>query len=455
MRKLVAVPMIPLAAKSLQPRRPQKLVALAFFAVYNRSGQSRLASAIFVRPQQGDHVMCAKQLIALGAILFAGLAALAPAAEQAKAGKDRDFETLAENVVKQSARITEGDLVQIAGSFKDAPLLEALAVNVRKQGGIPLITAGSERLARRMFDDVPAKFDSQLPEFELKLAGIMSALVSVSSQDEDVLAGVPAERLAAVQKAASGVGPILLKRNVRTVEIGNGLYPTPSRAQQFGLSEADLAKVFWDGLNVDYSKMQNVGTELSRILSAGKEVHVTAANGTDLKVRIEKKTPYVSDGVLTAEKQKKGGPNCQMWLPAGEVYVAAVPDSAEGKVVIDRYFYMGKMIEGLTLTFKAGKMTAMSAKSGDERLQAAYKASAGPGKDRFAIIDFGINPNVRIPENSKLLSYMPAGMVTITTGNDTWAGGDNNSTFGLAGFLPRSTVRVDNRVIVENGALKI
>jgi leucyl aminopeptidase (aminopeptidase T) len=398
--------------------------------------------------------MYAKHLVLLAGIVLAGLATVTPAAVGQKDGKDRDFEALAQNVATRSAGIAEGDLVQINGSLKDADLLEALAVHVRKQGGHPLITVSSDRLARRLFDDVPAKFDAQKPDFALKMAGIINASISIESQDEEALAGVPVERLDAAAKASVGVYPVMLKRNVRTVGIGNGLYPTASRARQFGLTEAELAKIFWDGLNVDYAKMQGVGEELKKVLSQTQEVQLTHANGTDLKVRIDKRPVFVSDGVLTPEKQKQGGASCQTWLPAGEVYVSAVPDTAEGKVVIDRYHYEGKVIEGLTLTFKAGKLTALTARSGDERLQAAYKA-AGPGKERFSLIDFGINPNVRIPENGRLLTYMPAGMITIGTGNDTWAGGDNNSAFGLAGFLPKSTVKVDGRVIIENGSLKL
>jgi aminopeptidase len=405
--------------------------------------------------QEGNHPMCAKNLVLIGAIVLAGLASVQLAANQPQGGKASEVETLAQNVVTRSARIAEGDLVTISGNLKDAELLEALAVHVRKQGGHPLVTVGSDRLSRRLYDDVPAKFDSQIPEFNFKLAGIINAQIFIGSSDEDALAGVPVERMAATTKASSGIYPLMLKRNVRTVEIGNGLYPTASRAKQFGMSEAELAKIFWDGLNVDYPKMQAVGEELKRILAGAKEVHVTNANGTDFKVQIEKRPVFVSDGVLTSEKQKKGGPNCQVWLPAGEVYVTAVADTAQGKVVIDRYYYEGKPIEGLTLTFNAGKITSMTARSGGERLQAAYKAAAGPGKDRFSMIDFGINPNVRIPKNSALVTFMPAGMVTIGTGNDTWAGGDNNATFGLAGFLPRSTVKADNRIIVENGSLKL
>jgi leucyl aminopeptidase (aminopeptidase T) len=398
--------------------------------------------------------MCAHRLTLLGGLLFAGLLSAAPAGDEPKNGKERDHDNLAQNVVTRSARIAEGDLVQINGSPRDASLLEALAVHVRKLGGHPLITLSSPRLARRMFDDVPAKFDAQTPEFAMKMAGLVNAVIGVESMDEETFAGVPAERLAAVAKASAGVYPLLLKRNVRMVGLGNGLYPTAARAKQFGISESELAKLFWDGLNVDYAKMQATGEELQKILSSAREVHLTNANGTDLKLRIEKRPVYVSDGVLTPEKQKKGGPACQMWLPAGEVYVSPVPDTAEGKVVIDRYFHEGKPIEGLTLTVKGGKVTAIEAKAGAERLLAQYKA-AGAGKDRLSILDIGINPNVRIPANSKVLTYMPAGMITIGTGNDTWAGGDNTADFGLAGFLPKCTLKVDGRVIVEEGALKL
>jgi leucyl aminopeptidase (aminopeptidase T) len=398
--------------------------------------------------------MNAKHLLLVGGVLLAGLLPGLPARDEPKDGKGPDYESLAHNVVTRSARIAEGDLVQISGHFKDADLLEALAVHVRKQGAHPLVMVGSDRLNRRLFEDVPAKYDSQTPEFALKMAGLITAQIFIESFDEQALAGIPAERLAATAKAGVEVYPLLLKRNVRTVSLGNGLYPTASRARQFGLSESELAKLFWDGLNVDYAKMQATGEELQKILSAGREVHITNPNGTDLRVRIERRPVFVSDGVLTPEKLKKGGAACQTWLPAGEVYVAAVPDSAEGRVVIDRHYFEGREITGLTLTFQAGKLTAMAARSGGERLQALYQA-AGPGKERFSVVDIGINPNLRLPEDSRVLTFMPAGMVTIGTGNDTWAGGDNNASFGVIGFLPGSTLKVDDRVIIEKGELKL
>ena len=73
------------------------------------------------------------------------------------------------------------------------------------------------------------------------------------------------------------------ERNVRIIFLGNGLYPTPSRAKQFGLSEAELAKLFWNGVNTDYSQLQATGAKVKKVLAEGKQIHLTQANGTDLK----------------------------------------------------------------------------------------------------------------------------------------------------------------------------
>lgn len=60
-----------------------------------------------------------------------------------------------------------------------------------------------------------------------------------------------------------------------------------------------------------------------------------------------------------------------------------------------------------------------------------------------------------IPENSKLRTWMPAGMVTITAGNDPSAGGSNSSSLAIPLFVTGAKVTVDGKPIVENGKLVV
>ena len=60
-----------------------------------------------------------------------------------------DLDQLAERIVTQSAGVKEGEVVMITGLSNDPDLLEALALQVRKQGAFPWLMYGSERLAKR------------------------------------------------------------------------------------------------------------------------------------------------------------------------------------------------------------------------------------------------------------------------------------------------------------------
>jgi aminopeptidase len=364
-----------------------------------------------------------------------------------------DYEALAQKLVNQCAAVKEGEVVLITGGIKDFELLEDIAVNVSKAGAFPLISVGSDRLTRRLFTEVPEKYDSRVPLLDMKLLDFTNVVIGVSyGEDPGLLADIPPDRLAAISKAFAPVNDLAVKKSLRGVSLGNGLYPTEALAKQFGMTKNELSEIFWKGVNTDYSKLEAKGKEIKEVLKAGKEVQITNVNGTNLKVRIENRPVFASDGTTSAEDLTGGLAAKQVYLPAGEVFVTPVPGTAEGIVVVDHDFYQGKLIEGITLTFKAGKLISMTAKSGLEPIKALYDA-AGPGKEEFSSIDIGINPDVKIKPGSMLLTWIPSGMLTIGIGSNIWAGGENNTPYGYNFFMPGSTVKVDGKVLIENGVL--
>jgi leucyl aminopeptidase (aminopeptidase T) len=370
-----------------------------------------------------------------------------------------DYAAIASKLVEQCAGIKEGDIVQISGGVKDAELLEDIAVEVRRRGAFPLLTFSSDRLSRKIFDQVPEKYDSQINQLALNLAGMVTARISVPSGENPALfADVTPERMAertkAGAKASETIAEINRRRAVPNIVVGgNNLFPTADNAKMFGFTQAELARIFWDGVNTDYASLQADGEKYRRILEAGKEVHLTHPNGTDFRVRIEKRPVYVSDGVVSAEDRKRGIAATTVYLPAGEVIVTPVPGTAEGKIVVDRDFNEGREIEGLTLEFKAGKLTSMTAKSDITRLKAAYD-SAPEGKELFGVIDIGINRNLNLGPKARRGDYAPAGMVTIGIGTNIQYGGENKVQYGYETNLPGCTLKIDGNVLVENGVLK-
>jgi len=381
------------------------------------------------------------------ALLFVAV----PTQAQPKPEPAFDQAALADRIVGKVANVKEGEIVHLLGPPSDLVLLEEMVVAVRKRGAFAILTVGTESLRKKLIA-TPEKYDVQTNAAALALAKLINVRIALPIvRDPTLLATVPSERLAKWNKADSAVDLILEKRNVRIVELGNGLLPTAQRAKELGLSQPELTKLFWDGVSADYSALETKARTVRDQLAKGGELRITHPNGTDLRMVIRGRKVFVSDGTISDADRKAGGPAVLVWLPACEIFVSPVPGSAEGKIVDDRFVSEGKEVTGMTVDVKGGKIASIGAKSGWDLAKSRYEA-AGPRKAEIGVFDIGCNTAIK--SGGKLETYIGAGMVTIGAGNNTWAGGTNkephSTTFQLAG----TTVTLDGKPIVENGALK-
>lgn len=377
-----------------------------------------------------------------------------PANTTTKTAVPTDLNKLAERIVTQSAGVKEGEIVLISGSTRDFELLENIFTEVQKVGGYPFLEINSERMTKRSYTDVPEKYDTQEPKLGVALAKFVNVTINVdSSETPDLLADVPPERRAARAKAGQPVLAEFIKYKVRNVSVGNDLYPTAWRAQRFEMPLNDFARLFWEGVNIDYANLQATG-ERARTAVVGKEMEITHPNGTNLKLTLDGSKPaYISDGIISADDITKG--NLDVFLPAGEAAVLPAANSGDGKFIIEKQFFQGKEVRNLALTFAGGKLTEMTGEGeGFAALKADYDLH-GAGKDLLSYVDIGINPNYTLAPGSKLGNWVSAGMVSVGTGGNTWAGGTNTATYGVGGHLAGATVKIDGKTIVENGVLKL
>jgi len=65
----------------------------------------------------------------------------------------------------QSASVKPGDVVVIDGGKHMIPLMEAVAVEVQKLGGMPTIMLYSDRVTRSLYTEVPEKYLEQEHRF--------------------------------------------------------------------------------------------------------------------------------------------------------------------------------------------------------------------------------------------------------------------------------------------------
>jgi len=367
--------------------------------------------------------------------------------------QSRDMQSVARNLV-QAGMVKPGDKVLITGSVRDARLLEDIAVEAMKVGAHPLITLSSERLFRRSFDEVPSRFDNVTSPVGMLLVDNFDVQINLDvGENEGLLAHVPMARRVARGKAGQPISDAFFKRNVRSVNLGNGLYPTATLSRRIGVPQSDLAAAFWRASAVSPASLRTRGNALRQIFATGKVVTVAAPNGTNISFRVDHDRALISDGALTDERVRQGSAAASTWLPAGELMLPAADGSASGKIVLDRYLWDGRLIRGLTLVFDKGSLTSMTAANDMSGLKAAYDA-AGGAKDRFGYIDIGLNPETRLPLGTGRIIWTAPGSVAVGFGDNRTFGGNNTSDFAISLQLGVATVTVDGKPVVVNGRLR-
>ncbi|MEO8580493.1 MAG: aminopeptidase [Gemmatimonadales bacterium] len=365
----------------------------------------------------------------------------------------RNMQSVARNLV-QAAMVKPGDKVLVTGSVRDAGLLEDIAIEVAKVGGDPLIALGSDRLLRRSYDEVPARFDNVTSPVGKVLIDNFDVQINLDvGENEGVLAGVPMERRTARTKANQPITDAFLKRNIRSVNLGNGLYPTATLSRRLGVTQPNLASAFWRAAAVSPATLSTKGNALRQTFANGKVVTLKSPNGTNISFRVDANRALISDGALTDEKVKKGSAAASTWLPAGELMLPAENGSANGKIVIDRVLFDGRVIRGLTLVFDKGALTSMTAANNMSGLKAAYDA-AGGAKNQFGYVDIGLNPETRLPLGSGRTIWTAPGSVVIGFGDNRGFGGTNTSDFSFGAQLATATVTVDGASVIANGRLR-
>jgi len=363
-----------------------------------------------------------------------------------------DYAKIAESIVNNSLEVQPGEVVILSGTPAELDLLGAMYVAVSKAGGQPSIEVGIPEANKKALMETPMEHLGQMPLYYLMQTKVADCFFNAgSNQDPDLFADVPEERFAASRKGSQAVIDAFRTAKFRSVSLGQtGGIPTPAYAALKGASYPDMLEMFWKSIGTDTKQMSVTGKKIAEHISAGNEVHISSEAGTDISFRIGQFPTLVNSG-RCLENAQSFGPS-MAFLPAGEVYTCVDPSSASGKVVVPEMTYNGQEIKNLTLVFKEGRFTEITGDKNVELIKKSMELAIGD-YDVLSVLDLGINPNSHPLEGSSYKSWEMAGMITLTTGINVWAGGDVKSDIGLTFHLVNSNLSIDGKELIREGKL--
>ena len=382
-------------------------------------------------------------LLAVGIVPLVGAPALAQAP---------DYDAIADNLVNQSLAVQPGETVVIGGGPSEIDLMTAIQVAVSKAGGQAVLTLNIPEANKRAVMETPIEHLEQLPTAGLLLGKITDVFINVGSvEDPDLFADVPEERMAAIRHAGVPLTRAFNNMRFRSATLGQtGGIPTVAYAQSVGADPEEVRTIFWQAVGVSPDELTQKAQQVASLMTDGAEVRVTSEAGTDLTLKLDRFQARINAG-RAADVQAASGP-ANVWFPAGEAYGVIHSTSASGTLVVPKTTFRGVKVENLKLTFKDGRLSKMSADSNAEMLEKFFAASS-PKLKELSVVDLGLNPHSRTPAGSSYYSWEMAGMVTLGLGNNSWAGGENDSDAALSLHVPGTTLSIDGKTVVKDGKL--
>lgn len=351
---------------------------------------------------------------------------------------DPRIHKLAKQLVTHSTSLKKGEHVLIDAFDVPAEMPVALVRAARDVGAFPHVQLHDSRVTRELSASAEDARLDVLNKNALHQMKSMDAYIAIrGSHNINEMSDVEPEVMKAIMKKARRV----LNYRVNETRWCVLRWPTPSMAQQAGMSTAAFEDFYFKVCLLDYKKLLPAMDALKKRMEAADEVHITGP-GTDLKFSIKDIPAIVCGGEYN--------------IPDGEVFTAPVKNSINGTLAYNApSIYQGTSFDQVKFRFEKGKI--VEATSNDtKKLNEILDSDAGARFiGEFAI---GFNREIKHPMRDILFDEKIGGSFHFTPGQcyDQASNGNKSQIHWDLVCIQRSDygggeIAFDGEVIRRNG----
>jgi len=201
--------------------------------------------------------------------------------------------------------------------------------------------------------------------------------------------------------------------------------------------------------DADYEVLAHDGARAASLLARGRQLRVTAGNGTDIRLELRGRRPWLDDGSVGPEDLRRGRNLAA--APAGSIVVAVDERSAVGTAIANRPSFLSPgRVEGGQWEIEDGRLRNYWYTEGGEAFEADF-SNAPRGREVVALFALGLNPSLApgVPQAED----EEAGTVTIAIGGNTLYGGRNRCGYLAWLTIGEATVAVDGVPLCDRGKI--
>lgn len=203
-------------------------------------------------------------------------------------------------------------------------------------------------------------------------------------------------------------------------------------------------------MNIDWKRLAKISGRIAGRINKAEEVEITTSNGSKLSFSIKGRKALTDTGILTK-------PGSFGNLPAGEVFLAPLEGSSNGRLILEWAPTRG-LSSPVTLVVKQGLVREII---GEEDFVEELEKRLSEREENRNIAEFGIGTNERAKRPDNILeSEKIMGTVHIALGDNSTFGGKVKTPFHQDFVFFRPTVSLVHKdgsksVLMKKGKLQV
>ncbi len=201
---------------------------------------------------------------------------------------------------------------------------------------------------------------------------------------------------------------------------------------------------------VDWKKLAKISRKIAAAINKAEEVEISAPNGSKLSFSIKGRKALADTGILVR-------PGSFGNLPAGEVYLAPVEGSSNGRLVLD-WAPTRELSSPVTLVVRQGMVREII---GDEPFAKELGKRLSEREENRNIAEFGIGTNDRAKRPDNILeSEKIMGTIHVALGDNSTFGGKVRTPFHQDFVFFRPTISLVHKdgsrsMVMKKGKLQV
>lgn len=353
---------------------------------------------------------------------------------------------IARRIARESLRVRDKELIWIECGVHNIAFAEDIAAEVALIGGYPVIEVISPHVEKEILLNAPPEYLARPRRNIARMKEMVDGFIQINpQQDPCYMADVPIEKLHMAKISRKAERKVYEEMQLKRVLVE---YPTIQQAKFYGIDYVELFEMVWGGIEVDPEYLYRITTKMDQVFTRRPEIHIKSQKGTDLKLKYDNRKILHDTGTIQDESYLTGEPLVN--LPAGEIYLAPLENSANGIAVFDEVFLQGNKISDLALKFEEGRVIDFSAREGEEIFGKYFNSLTLPGKI-IAEFGIGLNPFIKKVTGLASLDEKAVQTVHIAIGSNSVFGGRNFAENHDDFVIQKPTVKSGDYVFIRDG----